>query len=323
MLPATLPATLPADPSPVAWPAADLAEDFLSTVSGRTLVAYRADLGRLADYMGSAGPGEAAAAFLASGPGEANRLALGWKGNMMSVGLAPATVARRMSSLRALVGWARACGLVAWTIDVKNPRVAAYRDTRGPGRDGVRAIKAAADADAGPTGRRDRAAVALLHDLGLRRGELVALDRADLDLSGDRPTVAIRGKGRNGQVERLTIPAPTAAALAAWLAVHPDPRPDAPLFCRLDRAATGTGRISGEAVRLLVARLGDRAGLAGRPRPHGLRHQGITRALDVSNGNVRAAAKFGRHADPRVTQRYDDARTDLAGTLAALVAADD
>ena len=58
-----------------------------------------------------------------------------------------------------------------------------------------------------------------------------------------------------------------------------------------------------------------------KPRtPHGLRHTAITAALDVSGGDVRAAARFSRHADGRTLQRYDDNRTDLGGELARRVA---
>ena len=57
-------------------------------------------------------------------------------------------------------------------------------------------------------------------------------------------------------------------------------------------------------------------------RPHGLRHLAITTALDRSNGDVRAVAKFSRHQDLRTLSRYRDNRPDLAGNVAALVAAE-
>jgi len=62
-------------------------------------------------------------------------------------------------------------------------------------------------------GRRDRAAVELLYAAGLRVGELVALDLADLNL--DRRLARIRGKGRK---ERLVpFGRPAATAIAAYL----------------------------------------------------------------------------------------------------------
>ena len=59
-------------------------------------------------------------------------------------------------------------------------------------------------------GIRDRAILRLLHDLALRRGEVVGLDAKDLDLEAG--TVAVLGKGRTGKVN-LSLPEPTREAL--------------------------------------------------------------------------------------------------------------
>src|SRR2546430_671065 len=72
------------------------------------------------------------------------------------------------------------------------PKAETRRATRGPDRADMRRVwKALAGAE--PRARRDRAMVALLFDLALRRNEVLALDRADLDLEGG--SVAIVGKG--------------------------------------------------------------------------------------------------------------------------------
>jgi len=47
---------------------------------------------------------------------------------------------------------------------------------------------------------------------------------------------------------------------------------------RLDRAASGMDRLTGDAAARLVKALGRKAGLAREVRPHGLRHEAITRA---------------------------------------------
>jgi integrase/recombinase XerC len=56
--------------------------------------------------------------------------------------------------------------------------------------------------------------------------------------------------------------------------------------------------------------------------PGRLRYQGITRALDLTNGNVRMVQGLSRHADPRMLMKYDDARRDDAGTLAQMLGND-
>ncbi|MBJ7596867.1 MAG: hypothetical protein JF922_02105, partial [Candidatus Dormibacteraeota bacterium] len=58
-----------------------------------------------------------------------------------------------------------------------------------------------------------------------------------------------------------------------------------------------------------------------RAGPHGVRHAAITALLDLSHGDVRAAARFSRHADIRTLIVYDDNRQDLGGKMARLVAA--
>ena len=59
----------------------------------------------------------------------------------------------------------------------------------------------------------------------------------------------------------------------------------------------------------------------GLGRPHGLRHLGVTEALDMTNGNVRMGRAYSRHADANILLHYDDARTDMFGEVARRVAA--
>lgn len=230
----------------------------------------------------------------------------------MGRGLAAATVNRRLASLRSLVKLARTLGLVGWALEVKNLEAESYRDTRGPGEEGVPRLLAALDRRADAKAARDRATIRLLFDLALRRAEVVRLDLEDLDL--ERGTLAVLGKGRTGKV-LLTLPEPTKAALAAWVR-HRGDQPG-PLFVTFNRGDRGK-RLTGTGLYKVVVGLGLQAGL--RVRPHGLRHAAITSALDRTNGNIRAVQKFSRHRDLRVLNVYDDARTDLAGDVARLVA---
>jgi integrase/recombinase XerC len=200
-------------------------------------------------------------------------------------------------------------GLVPWTLTVANVKTQAYRDTRGPGLDGFKALLAGAQAQGSAKGLRDVALLRLLRDLGLRRGEAV---RLDVDLAGNR--LMVLGKARS-QKEPVTLPAPTKAALMAWLEARGTEA--GPLFLNFDRAGKG-GRLTGAAVYFIVRELGTKAGL--KTRPHGLRHLAITSALDLMKGDVRAVQKFSRHRDMRVLNTYDDNRRDLAGDVARLVA---
>ena len=73
------------------------------------------------------------------------------------------------------------------------------------------------EADQEAKAARDRAVIRLVLDLGLRRGDLARLDLEDIDR--EARTVWIRRRGR-AQKECRLLPAPTLAALDAWLAVR-------------------------------------------------------------------------------------------------------
>jgi site-specific recombinase XerC len=164
---------------------------------------------------------------------------------------------------------------------------------------------------------RDLAIVRSLHDLGLRRGEVVELDVEHVDL--DRGSLGVLGKGQTER-KKLTLPEPTRASLGRWLEIRSHQQ--GALFVRLDRAAVTPSRLTGEAVQLLVADLAHRAGVSGPVRPHGLRHIAVTEVLDRNGGDIRAAQEFARHADPKTTMRYDRNRRDMAGAMAKLIADD-
>ena len=72
-------------------------------------------------------------------PARPTTLALGYKAHLTGRGSPPATIARRLASLRSVVKLARTLGRVTWTIDIASPKAEAYRDTRGPGLEGWKA----------------------------------------------------------------------------------------------------------------------------------------------------------------------------------------
>ena len=288
---------------------------FLSGRKATTLTAYRASLDDFARSIHAASAAHAASMLLSLPHGEANHLALRYRSDLIERGLAASTVNLRLAALRSLVKLARTLGLVAWSLGVQNVRSEAYRDTKGPGPEGFRQVLSRTESRADRKGIRDAAIVRLLHDLALRRAEVVGLDVEDVDLDGF--TIAVTGKGKTEET-RLTLPVPTATALRIWLDVRGDE--DGPLFTNVDRARKGN-RLTGRSVHRFVKSLGDVVGL--RARPHGLRHSGITAALDLTNGDILAAQRFARHVDPRTTLRYDDNREDIAGQVARLVAGEE
>jgi len=296
-------------------PAARVIRAHLNHPSRHTVRAYAGDLANLRAFLGRRTEEAAVAAILALPPGDGHELGDEYLQWLRASGHAPATVWRRVMSLRALIRAARNLGLLYWTIDTKAPRPKPLRDTAGPGYDGFAAMLAAASARADARGVRDVALLRLLHDLALRASEALTLDTEHVDLRLRR--VAVMGKG---DLERtwLDLPLETADALAAWLAAR-GPGP-VPLFTgRRGRDADDAGRLTYAGLYDIVARLAAAAGLA-RCTPHGLRHQAITAALDATGGDVRTVQSFSRHASIQAVCRYDDERRNHAADIAQRVA---
>jgi len=315
-------------PAPVAPPLAqslamaaesiDLHRAILSGRNARTVRAYESDFRDFAAFVGAETPAEALDALIAQSQGTAAAVALAYRTHLVARKLAPATVARRLAAIRSACKLAKTLGRVTWDLSVEAPQAEALRDTSGPGDDGWRAMLTTAKAEATtPIGKRDLALMRLLHDLALRRAEAIALDLADVDLDGG--TVSITGKGRSEPI-KLTLPPPVKRDLASWLGERgPEP---GPVFIRLDRAAKDLGRLNGRTVAKLVLGLSQRAGLSRPAKPHGLRHQGITAALDATNGDIRSVQRFSRHKSLNMVLKYDDNRRDVAGETARKISID-
>jgi len=292
---------------------------FLAGRTGATLKAYRQDLEDFQAFTRDNSMIGAAERLLSSGQGRANLLTLEYRNHLLGRGLSAATINRRLSALRALVKMARMVGSVSWSIDVPQIPSTPYRETRGPGRDGFRSLLAAIGANDTPSTRRERALLRLLYDLGLRRGEVVSLDIADLDLA--QKTLQVKGKRRT-EKETLSLAPPTAEAIALWLEIRPGP-PSGPLFVNFDRARKGDGRLSDNYVYQIVRRLGVEAGI--KATPHGLRHTAITEACKAAQAagiGLEEVLQFSRHKNVNVLMIYRDQERNVQGQLATLISED-
>lgn len=316
------PEILPASSGPTAVGGSDLYAALIADAKKPTTRRARVqDVGDVGRFLGSPSPEATCCALVAGGVSRANAVGAAYLESMRARGLSASTVNRRLSTIRRVCRLARRYELIGWTPEIDTLRSEPFRDTSGPGHTGwLRLLETTAKTAAkGPKGRRDLAMIRLLHDHGLRRAEVTALDLADVDLDGGK--VWVMGKGKNEKTP-MRLNKPSAVALGRWL----DDRgaEPGPLFVRLDKARPSgvLTRIEGDGLHKVVGKLGSKAGLKVRVRPHGLRHEAITRVLELTNGNIDAAQKFGRHKDPKVTQRYNDNRKDQAGDMARILGED-
>lgn len=283
----------------------DLDADWLATLAATTATTYRAAVARFAGWLGCA-PGDVPRVLFDAGRGDAARLARRYRAALLAERLAPATINVRLAALRSLVAVGRAIGLIEWGLEVPAVRAVTYRDTRGPGLAGARAMLAATAASRGIARQcRDSLLIRLLVDLGLRRAEVAGLAPGDIeyDAAGAACALHVVGKGYRQRL-RIALPAETSGALARWLQLRgAEP---GPLL-----------RLTPRGIAKAVARIGGRAGV--RATPHALRRVSITAALDATGGDVRRVRAHSEHANVGTVMRYDDARDE--GSVSRLVAA--
>jgi integrase/recombinase XerC len=222
-------------------------------------------------------------------------------------GLSNISISRALSSLRAFYRWLvregiMDCNPASSVTAPKCPKKQSFFLTEKEADILLEPAEAGAElgGEAGqPLARRDQAIFELIYSTGLRVGELVRLDLADLDLRS--LTVLVRrGKGAK---DRLTpFGAPAAEAVSSWLAVRglvagPEGDPAA-LFL-----GQRGGRLNDRQVRrALCARLGDR-GLDGRCSPHSLRHSFATHLLSAG-ADLKAIQEMLGHSSLATTERY-------------------
>jgi integrase/recombinase XerD len=238
-------------------------------------------------------------------------------------GLAPASVAAKLSALSSWYRYLMSNDVAGINpvASVDRPRVD-HDDSPTVGLTGAEAgrFMRAARAATGPTARRDAALLGMLVELGLRVGEAISLDLADLTHDRGHRIVRVVGKGRRRR--NLPIPAPLGRDLDAYLAQRaaaervPVSRLSGRIF------VTSVGRpVDQPAVFRLVRRIAKAAGLAAADRlsSHGLRHTAATAAFDAGATQRDVQDMLG-HADPRTTRRYDRARGSLDRSPAYLIA---
>lgn len=154
-------------------------------------------------------------------------------------------------------------------------------------------------------GRRDRAILLLIARLGLRAGEVMALELDDIDWR--EGVLTVRGKGRYH--DRLPLPPDVGQALAAYL------RQDRPscdtrhVFVRIRAPHRGLGHPS--TISTLVCRALNRAGLDPPLKgAHLLRHSLATQMLR-GGASLAEIGQILRHRTPTTTEIY--AKVDLDG----------
>jgi len=272
--------------------------------SPHTVSAYLRDLEALARYVRARNGGIASLSSL-------DKFTLrAWLGELSRV-VAPPTIARKISSVRALCEFLLRAGELR-----QNPTatLASPKTRRKLPR--FLLPEAAAEVMTAPLeqerGRevchlRDALALELLYGSGLRVSELAQLDLGQLSI--DQGEVRVLGKGRKERI--VPLGSKSLAALAAYLPRRSElahPRSGA-----LDPTALLLGqlgkRLSVRWLQALVQRYGALGAGRSDLHPHALRHSCATHMLE-GGADLRAIQEMLGHSSLSTTQRYTHVSLD-------------
>lgn len=208
------------------------------------------------------------------------------------------TIARKLSSLRAIFRYMQREGLV-----LRNPArllMTPKLDHTLPHFLTENEAEALLQSPEGDTAccLRDRAIFEIMYSSGMRVGELVGMNLSDLDLVGN--IVKVRGKGRKERI--LPLGAPAVAALQEYL----DNRKLASQAVFLNNRG---GRLTARSIRNIINKYLPKAALKQNVHPHMLRHSFATHMLD-RGADLRSVQELLGHVSLSTTQIYTHLTTD-------------
>lgn len=278
------------------------AEDYLRHLvverglSDNTVQAYRRDLLRYQEYLGSRGIGSLA---------EVTRVDVEeFRRHLDHIGLAPASVTRCVVAVRNLHRFAVGSGQLQADVTAgMSPGTRSRRLPKALSMDQVESLLAAPDTST-VEGLRDAALLELLYGTGARVSEVCALDVDDIRPVLDDPDLGLRLIGKGDKERIVPLGSYAAKAVDAWL-----------IRGRPAWAEIGNGehalllntrgrRLSRQSAWAVIRRAGEAAGLdVEHLSPHSLRHSYATHLLD-GGADVRVVQELLGHSSVTTTQIY-------------------
>ncbi len=257
--------------------------------------------GNAAPVAGSIGPAKTITAALADMDPDLVRKYLA---HLSDQQYSPATMARKIATLRSFFKWAERRGFAA-----RNPMTlirTPKQNKRLPKAITIEQIELLLSApdDKEVLGSRDRAILETLYSTGIRISELVDLGIDDLDETGE--ALHVRGKGKKERIVPLGAHALNAIRAYARL-LRNDPRFSA--VWHEDRAVRPLfvnkhgGRLSSRSVRRKLDKYLKEVGMDPSISPHTLRHSFATHLLD-NGADLRSVQELLGHQSLSTTQVY-------------------
>lgn len=258
--------------------------------SSQTLCAYEADLRGFNDFLIKSGvPAGDTGFFIPSAVSTAD--VREWMVSLSERGISPASIRRRVQSLRAFFKFLMKRGVVP-----SNPAAAVALPKAGRKLPRIATHSDVKQSIEGASCRRDALILTMLYGCGLRQSELLGIN--DADINPFSRELKILGKGNKHRI--IPLPATLLEQIKEWQLERDESYPDLPdpkpLF------VTGRGRMSPSKLYTIV-----REALSGshaaKKSPHTLRHSFATQLLN-SGADINSVKNLLGHSSLGATQIY-------------------
>jgi site-specific recombinase XerD len=222
--------------------------------------------------------------------------------------LKPATINRKLASLRAFLKWAVGEGTIE---SVPRMPQGVEQVSSAPKALDRREMNSLSRAVERHGSKRDHAIILVLLNTGLRVNELSELNLADVEMTERKGKVVVRS-GKGQKYREVPLNAEARRALLAYMEARKEDR-DSALFLSQQGS-----RLGSRGVQDVVGKYGRLAGLEDLT-PHALRHTFCTNLLRAGTDIV-TVAKLAGHADISTTSIYTQpAEKDLQKAVEGLV----
>lgn len=271
--------------------------------AANTIKAYRVDLTQFVEFVARLGHGDLVALISA-------RHVSRWLDDLSARGCSNRSAARKLSVLRNFVrhamreGWLAHDPTADEKVSFRTVRVIAPEMAELLGM--VKAIP-----DSGRQNKRDRAALRLALDCGLRISEVANIDLpgADSQSTVDLGRQLVHVVGKGGDIETVGFDDTTRRVLEEWLKsrwtmAKPD---ELALFVN-----TSGRRLSRQGLHEMVKRRGAAVGL-GKMHWHLMRHRRVAQVIEKTD--MKLAQQFARHSSIATTSHYGQHTDSVAREL--------